>query len=199
MVRFGKTILGILFGLFTLIPLVLLVRSAFCNTWDSATDATLFVGMLAADVIVWQGYLIKQQLAFSTYLDLDKEWNSREMIEARKAVHAPGSEHWNHSKLETILEFFEKLAKLFKISGDRSLIYESTLGWYAAQYFLLAREHGQIEYLRELWQDQLYEDIEDFYNFDLTKAAGRGEKVRKAWEAKRLATEVKFWEQERKD
>ena len=50
------------------------------------------------------------------------------MIEARQKVHEPGSKNWDHSRLEVILEFFEKLASMYKLSGDMSFIYESTLG-----------------------------------------------------------------------
>jgi hypothetical protein len=150
-------------------------------------------------VIVWQGYLIKQQIAFSTYLDLDKEWNSSEMTKARQAVHTPGSKEWDHSRLEGILEFFEKLASMYKLSGDMPFIYQSTLGWYAARYFLFAREHGQIRYLREFWKDHLYEDLEDLYAFYLVNEAGRNKTAQKEWEAECLTTEHKFWEQERKD
>jgi hypothetical protein len=198
--RVGRTILVVsLIGL-TLFSLVLLIWSLLCPRWDAAAvGATLFVGMLAADVVFWQSYLIKRQLAFSTYLDLGKEWNSPEMIEARKSVHAPDSEHWDDSRLEAILEFFEKLAKLFKISGDTSLIYESSLGWYAAHYFLFARQHGRIQHLRDLWQDYIYEDVEEFYRFYLAKEAGWRRKTRLDWEAKRLEIEPKFWAQERKD
>jgi hypothetical protein len=71
-------------------------------------------------------------------------------------------EEWDHSRLEGILEFFEKLASLFKLSADMPFICESTLGWYAVRYFLFARAHCQIEYLRNLWQDDLYQDLEDF-------------------------------------
>ena len=66
---------------------------------DATTYATLFAGVITAAVVVWQGYLIKQQIAFSTYLDLDNEWNSEEMLTVRKAVHAPGSEDWDDSLL----------------------------------------------------------------------------------------------------
>lgn len=84
-------VVGIL-GVLTLICFVLLIRAILCRTWDAATTyATLLVGFIAADVVVWQGTLIKRQLAFSTYLELDKEWNSEEMIEGRQAVHAPSS------------------------------------------------------------------------------------------------------------
>jgi hypothetical protein len=97
------------------------------------------------------------------------------------------------------LEFFEKLAAMFKLSGDMRFIYESTLGWYAAHYFIFARAHGQIDALRKLWGEHLYDDLEKFYNFYLAREAGRSRKAQKKWEAKRLATEDKFWEQERKD
>jgi hypothetical protein len=84
----------------------------------------LLAGFIAACVVVWQGYLSKQQIAFSTHLDLDKEWNSEEMIEIRQAVHTPSSDDWDHSRLEGILEFFEKFALMYKLSGDMSFIYQ---------------------------------------------------------------------------
>ena len=184
----------VIFGALTLASIILLIRFAYCRSWEPATVfATLFVGMLAADVVIWQGYLIKRQLAFSTYLDLDKEWNEKEMIDARKAVHAPDSEEWDDSRLEAILEFFEKVATLFKTSGDIQLFYGSTLGWYAAHYFLFAREHGQIAHLRELWQGELYKDVESFYKFYPRRDAGFRKKTKRDWELKRLTTEKKFW------
>jgi hypothetical protein len=161
--------------------------------------AALLVGLVAAVVVIWQGYLIKQQIAFSTYLDLDKEWNSAEMIEARQRVHEPGSKNWDHSRLEVILEFFEKLASMYKLSGDMAFIYESTLGWYAARYFLFARKHGQIDYLRELWKDDLYRDLENLYTLYLRNEKGRSKKAQEEWEANCFTTEERFWKQERKD
>ena len=150
-------------------------------------------------MVVWQGYVIKRQLAFSTYLDLDKEWNSKAMVEARQTVHAPDTDEWDNSRLEAILEFFEKLASLFKLAGDMPFIYESTLGWYAVRYFLFAREHGQIERLQTLWKDDLYEDLGDLYGFYLRAEVGRSRKAQRAWEDQTLTTEKRFWEQERKD
>jgi hypothetical protein len=189
------------FALLTLIPFVALVISAMHGRWDAATTfATFVVGLIAADVVVWQGYLIKQQLAFSTYLDLDKEWNSASMIEARQSVHAPGSNNWDHSRLETILEFFEKLASMFKLSGDMPFIYQSTLGWYAAHYFLYADEHDQVQQLRRRWKEQeIYRDIENFFNFYVRQEVGGSRETRQSWIEERLATEDVFWEQERKD
>jgi hypothetical protein len=178
-----------------------LVREIWCERWNAATTyATLLVGFVATGVVIWQGYLIKRQLAFSTYLELDKEWNSEEMIDARQVVHAPGTEEWDHSRLEGILEFFEKLASMFLLSADMPFIYQSTLGWYAVRYFLFARHHGQITYLRRLWKDDLlYADLQALYRFYIRREVYRGKKSQSDWEKDILTTEDKFWEQERKD
>jgi len=183
-------------ALLTVVSFLLLITS---SSSDAATLATLFAGALAADVVVWQGYLIKRQLAFSTYLDLDKEWNSQEMIEARQRVHTPDSDEWDYSRLETILEFLEKLSLMFRVSGDMRLLYRTTLGWYASRYFLFARHHGQIDHLRELWSERVYGDIEDFYDLYLSWEVGRSKGKRANWEKKCLATEMSFWNQEQKD
>ena len=187
----------LLLGTVPLVVLAALIGAIYFSRWDTA--ATLLAGSLAAAAVFWQGFLIKRQLVFSTYLELDKEWNSNPMIEARQKVHAPDSAEWDDSRLETILEFFEKLASLFKVSGDMSFIYESTLGWYAVRYFLFARAHCRIEHLENLWKDTLYQDLKDLYAFYLSAEVGRGQKAQKAWEAQTLTTEAKFWVQERKD
>jgi hypothetical protein len=195
-----RYIVRLVFGILTLTAFAALVGAIYFRYWDAATTyATLLVGLIAADVVVWQGYVIKRQLAFSTYLDLDKEWNSKAMVEARQTVHVPDTDEWDHSRLEAILEFFEKLASLFKLAGDMPFIYESTLGWYAVRYFLFAREHGQIEHLQNLWKDNLYQDLKDLYAFYLRAEVGRSQKAQRAWEDQTLTTEKRFWEQERKD
>ncbi len=60
-----RVIAGVLVFL-TLLSLVLLIGAIRCRTWDAATTyATLLVGFIAAEVVVWQGTLIKGQLAIS--------------------------------------------------------------------------------------------------------------------------------------
>lgn len=167
-------------------------------SWDAA--ATLLAGYLAAGVVWWQGSLIKRQLAFSTFIELDKEWNSKEMLETRMNVRDP-QDHWDISRLEGALEFFEKMAS-FWLTGvlDADLVCNSTLGWYAAHYYLFAREHGKIEHLRgpDVWNDYVYGDVERLYNKYLTREVGHSQDKQRAWEADRMKTEKAFWEQERK-
>jgi len=189
-----------IFAIGTFIPFVALIIAICWGCWDAATtSATLLIGLIAADVVVWQGYLIKRQLAFSTYLELDKEWSSDAMIKLRQSVHAPGTDKWDYSLLDGILEFFEKLASMFTLSGEMPFVYQSTLGWYAAHYFLFACKHRQIEHLRTLWKEDLYTDLEDLYALYVKSEARRTGKSQEDWEKERLSTECKFWEQERED
>ncbi len=197
--RFFGTLIVCFLAVLTVGAFSALVIFCFFRWWDTATTvATLFVGFVAADVVYWQGYLIKRQLAFSTYLDLDKEWNSDAMITTRQNAYDPSTNRWDDSRLEGALEFFEKLASLFKVAGDMHFIYDSTLGWYAAHYFLYAREHNLIENLRKDW-GYVYGDLQSFYEYYLAHEAGRSKQAQQAWEAERLSKEGRFWEQERKD
>ncbi|MGA9723123.1 MAG: hypothetical protein WBQ86_11755 [Candidatus Binatus sp.] len=179
-----------------------LVLAAICAAIGSKhceVAATLLIGLITADVIWWQGFLIKRQLAFSTFIEFDKEWNSHEMLEIRKHVREPDGS-WDVSNLEGVLEFFEKLAS-FRIAGvvDFELIYNSTLGWYAARYWLFAREGDQIRRLRdEIWKDFVYGDLEEFYKEFLDREVGREDKKQKNWETKQKEAEATFWAQERK-
>jgi len=171
---------------------------AICfGSWDAA--ATLLAGLLAVGVVWWQGSLIKRQLAFSTFVELDKEWNSEEMVKTRKNVRDP-QDHWDISRLEGALEFFEKMAS-FWLTGvlDTDLVCNSTLGWYAAHYFLFARV--QIKHLRgpDVWNDYVYGDLERLYKKYLDREVGHSQQDQGAWEAERMKTEKTFWEQERKD
>lgn len=189
------TIIAILLALFS----VMLAYEARCGRWDAALVwGTLIAGTVAAGAVFWQGDLIKRQIAFSTYIELDKEWNSAEMIEVRKSIRAPGTDEWDHSRLEGVLEFFEKVARLFDLSGAKPFVFESTLSWYAVRYFLFAREHGQIQKLRDMWQSNVYGDLERLYARYARERAGRRKGGKRAWEINVLSTEQKFWEQESK-
>ena len=153
------------------------------------------VGLVAAGIIWWQAKLLKRQIALSTFLELDKEWNSEAMIETRKNVRREDGS-WNISRLEGALEFFEKLSMLESTKAlYKEDVFDSTLIWYLARYFLFARD--EIARLRsEKWKDNVYTDIEDLYDRFLDREApsARGD-----WERNCKETEADFWDGERQD
>jgi len=113
----------------------------------------------------WQGYLLARQLAYSTVLDLDKEWNSAEMLERRSAAWTLAEERPNPATIEDVLEFLEKVSTLERHRYiSRRLIWD-TFGWYVGRYFFYCRD--AIKDLRLKWTGKsdptLYCDLERFY------------------------------------
>lgn len=124
--------------------------------------ATLFAGLLATGIIWWQGHLIKQQMQLQAIIELDKEWNSREMLEKRRGAWNDRNET-DESRIEDVLEFLEKVSTFEKngvISED--LIWD-TFGWYVWRYYQYNNE--VIRELRKEWTPKevdltLYQDLE---------------------------------------
>ena len=171
----------------------LVLSLAYCR-WDTA--ATLFVGLAAACVVWWQGTLIKEQIRFQSLIELDKEWNSPEMLKRRETAFDKTAKQYELYKLEGILEFLEKLAS-FKQAGvlDMHLLPYSNLGWYGVRYFFFKREN--IETLRKKWKDEnLYEDLKSFYEEYLTLEGGRSDEKRKSYERELESTRDEFTENE---
>lgn len=152
-----------IFGLLVFICVAGIVLSLLQLAGLKPSDgATLFAGGLAAGIVWWQGHLIKKQMELQAIIDLDKEWNSTEMLKKRK-------EAWNEQnqtekyRIEGALEFLEKVSTFEKrgvISAD--LIWE-TFGWYLWRYYYYAAE--AIKELRAEWTPKapdltLYENLE---------------------------------------
>ncbi len=127
--------------------------------------ATFFAGLLAGAIVWWQGHLIRQQMQLQAIIELDKEWNSKEMLANRNAAWTDKNEPEKDS-IEDALEFLEKVSTFEKhgvISAD--LIWE-TFGWYLWRYFYYSS--SVIEDLRKEWTPAardltLYEDLEGLY------------------------------------
>lgn len=167
-----------------------LVLSLVHCRWDTA--ATLFLGLVGAGVVWWQGTLIKRQIQFQSFIELDKEWNSPEMVKTRENTFDKARNQYELYKVETILEFLEKLAS-FRHLGvlDMRLLEYSNIGWYAVRYFFFNREN--IETLRKKWKDEhLYEDLRDFYEDFLTLEVGRSKEKRLAYEKDLESTRDEF-------
>src|SRR5213080_2463556 len=66
--------------------------------WDTA--ATLVVGLIATGVVWWQGTLIKKQIQFQSFIELDREWNSPEMLKTRETAFNKATKKYDFYKLE---------------------------------------------------------------------------------------------------
>lgn len=122
---------------------------------------TLLVGLGTIFFIWRQALLIKRQIQFQTYLELEKEWNNEYLPNRERLVKL--QEKPMPYQLEAVLEFLEKFA-LFKRRNamDADFILSSSIGFYAVRYFYYFKE--DIYSLRELYKDShLYEELESFY------------------------------------
>jgi hypothetical protein len=167
-----------------------LLHALACQQWDRA--AILLVGLITAGVVWWQGGLIKAQIQFQSFIELDKEWNSPEMLETREKAFNKTTKQYDLFKLEGILEFLEKFAS-FRKAGvlDMNLIYNSNIGWYAIRYYFF--NVTNIGILREKWKDDsLYEDMKDLYLEYLALEVGRSTEKRQAFEKELEATRDQF-------
>jgi hypothetical protein len=146
--------------------LLLIFSSIYWNHDLFATILSmLLVGAATIAVIFWQGSLIKNQIQFQTYLELDKEWNSNEMLEYREDIETICSDETQLHRLETILEFFEKFA-MFKTRSamDMDFILRSDLGFYAVRYYYYNKKNKNIDILREKYKEpSYYEELENLY------------------------------------
>src|SRR6266849_540141 len=85
-----------------------------------------------------RGHLIKQQMQLQAIIELDKEWNSTEMLAKRKAAWTSENEP-AIDDIESVLEFLEKVSTFEKegvISPD--LIWD-TFGWYVSRYYCYSK------------------------------------------------------------
>src|SRR5260370_40145475 len=76
--------------------------------------AVIFGGLLAFAIVWWQGYLIKEQMQLQALIELDKEWNSTEMLRKRHEAWAADTVSVVKDKIEPVLEFLEKVSTLEK-------------------------------------------------------------------------------------
>ncbi len=127
--------------------------------------ATLFSGLVAGIVVWWQIRLLVRQLEYTAVQDLNKEWNSAEMVERRRSAWIVGKDTPNPETIEDVLEFLEKVSTLENkryISSD--LIWD-TFGWYFGRYYYYCK--NEIGELRKKWtkgnDPTLYQDLEHFY------------------------------------
>lgn len=126
--------------------------------------AAIFAGLLAFAIVWWQGYLIKEQMQLQALIELDKEWNSTEMLAKRhKAWGATGSVE--KDSVEPVLEFLEKVSTLEKWNVVAAELIWDTFGWYVWRYYYYS--FSAIQELREDWTNltdpTLYCDLQSLW------------------------------------
>jgi hypothetical protein len=95
--------------------------------------AAIFAGLLAFSIVWWQGYLIRRQMELQAVIELDKEWNSKEMLKKRSEAWLP---NWNPNEqtIEAVLEFLEKVSTLERTGFISDKLIWDTFGWYVMRY-----------------------------------------------------------------
>lgn len=156
----------LVFLLALLIVIVGVILSMLCIAGLEPSDgATLFAGIVAAAVVWWQGRLIKQQMELQAALDLNKEWNSKEMLETRSAAWSAETVP-DEGVIEGVLEFFEKVSSFEKRGVISMRLIWDTFGWYMWRYYYYSE--AAIERLRSKWTPHrpdrtLYQDLEALF------------------------------------
>jgi SET domain len=155
-----------LFLLAFLVGFVGIVLSMFHRANLAPGDgAALFAALLAGAVVWWQGHLIKQQMELQAALELNKEWNSKEMLETRSVAWNDACEP-DEDMIEGVLEFFEKVSSFEKRGVISISLIWDTFGWYMWRYYHYSRP--AIEKLRRRWTPErpdqtLYQDLEALF------------------------------------
>lgn len=155
------------------------------------------VGMLAAVatalIILRQARLIREQNQVSALIQLQQQWESPRLHSLRSTW------AWAETDieaLEPILEFLEEFAGFKKrnLLTDE-LIWDTTIGWHAARYYLYNKTNGNIEKIRNGWRDdQIFQNLERELWPASLKSEGRSEEsVRQEL----LDTKQKFLEGEK--
>lgn len=192
-----SNVILLIFFLGTIISVLLLLAIFSIINHSFVTPLlTLLIGGSTIGVIWWQGTLLKEQIQFQSYLELEKEWNSREMLNAREELSKCDPFHVEPYKLEAVLEFLEKFSLFKKRNAmDMDFILSSAIGWYAVRYYYYYKKN--IESLRELYKDEaLYEDLTELYNDYLEHEGCADEKSKNNYEQNMKISRKAFIENE---
>ncbi len=143
---------------------------------EIAAAVAAIAAAAAAAINWWQARLSKKQIQLQAIIELDREWNSKDMLAKRRSV-------WKDDK-----------------SVDIDLVWD-TLGWYLLRYYFYSTT--AIEFLRDTWtkttDNTLYGDLEELYGKLLNMEIKERNKKKKKTEQEELKDKrTKFVESEKK-
>lgn len=139
---------------------------------DATAWMTLVLAITTALVIYWQGNKLKMQIQLQALLELDRDWNKREMRKLRakaceilKKIPKKNLTEVELDIVEHLFEYLEKICSFQKMSILESNSLWSILGWYIVRYYYYGFE--AIKLLRKRWTNDydptLYKDMENVY------------------------------------
>lgn len=130
------------------------------------------VGTVAAAWFIWsQANLLRTQNQLQALFQLNATWDSARMRSLRSRWAEDElrtrltDDDRDLNSLELILEFLEEFAglKVRKVLDD-DLVWDTTIGWHAARYFLYNKSNGNIGRLRTKWIDgTLYQNLDELW------------------------------------
>ena len=136
------------------------------------TFFTLIIAVITALFVWWQVSKLNKQIQLQALLDLDKEWNSKTMLDCRAEVcgiikDKKDLTDEDLSVIEELLEYLEKVCSLVQLGIlDKESVWHVT-GWYIERYYYSLKERDIITNLRRKWTTEpdcnLYADIEEIY------------------------------------
>lgn len=137
------------FVLLACLAVVFIVLSMFHVASLKPSDgAVVFAGLLTFAIVWWQGSLIKEQMQLSAIIELDREWNSSEMLAKRRRAWTDQNLPNKHT-IEGALEFLEKVSTFEKEGVISCSLIWDTFGWYVWRYYHYSK--GVIAELQEEW------------------------------------------------
>jgi hypothetical protein len=135
-----------------------------------ATILSIFavVASVASASFIWiQARQLQTQNQLQALIQVGSTWNA-ETMRFQRGVWAADElrtrltdDGRNLDALEPILEFLEEFAGLLtrRVLDDK-LVWDSTIGWHAARYYLYNQDNGNLARLRDKWQDaSLYQNL----------------------------------------
>jgi hypothetical protein len=126
------------------------------------------VASIASALFIWiQARLLQAQNQLQALIQLGSTWNSETMRLQRSRWAEDelrtrlADDSRNLDVLEPVLEFLEEFAGLLRSRVlDDKLVWDSTIGWHAARYYLYNQGNGNLARLRDKWQDAtLYQNL----------------------------------------
>lgn len=158
------------------VPMILPFLVSLCPLLT--IPALTMIGTFAtALIILRQADLLREQNRLSALIQLEQDWRSPRMRRLRTRC---GLDQTDLESLESLLEFLEEFAGFHqqRVLNDQ-LVWDSTIGFHAAHYYVYSVSNRRLFQIREKWDDRtLFRQLRSFWSKYLREEI-RNQRVRK--------------------